>query len=109
MYNIPKRNKNVIFLSSSQAGELISNDSNKPMVIMDYNEGKAGVHQLNEEYTRGWKTVRWPLIVLFNILEVGNLPYLRFDEARQSPTVMQSILKNLILNLSSVYAKRRHR
>ena len=51
-----------------------SHGSNMLVMIMDYNDGKAGVDQLDEnveKVTCRRKAVRWPLNVLFNILGVG--------------------------------------
>jgi hypothetical protein len=70
---IPKRNKNVILLSSSHCSNATV-EGNKPALILDYNYGKKGVDQFDqniEEFTCRRKTVRWPLLLFFNMLDVA--------------------------------------
>ena len=71
---IPKRNKNVVLLSSSHSGcEIVTSHNNKPQMILDYNFGKKGVDQFDqniEEYTCRRKTVRWPLLLFFNMVDI---------------------------------------
>ena len=46
---IPKRKKVVVLLSSSHDGnEIVPANANKPRMILDYNAGKKGVDQMNE-------------------------------------------------------------
>ena len=43
-------------------------------MILDYNFGKKGVDQFDqniEEYACRRKTVRWPLLVFYNLLDVA--------------------------------------
>lgn len=72
---IPKRGKNVLMLSSSHSGNgVVPEMNNKPQLIMDYNMGKGAVDQLDEniaEFTCKRKTVRWPLLVWYNMLDVS--------------------------------------
>ena len=47
---------------------------NKPEMIAHYNFGKKGVDQLDEEveeFTCRRKTVRWPLLLFFNMLDIS--------------------------------------
>ena len=72
---IPRRRKNVVLLSSSHAGSTVFPDqANKPEMILDYNTGKKGVDQFDqniEKFTCRRKTVRWPLLLFYNILDVS--------------------------------------
>ena len=72
---IPQKNKNVIFLSSSYSGmQTVPIKANKPKLILDYNYGKKGVDQFDENvemFTCHWRTVRWPLQIFFNALDVA--------------------------------------
>ena len=72
---IPKRNKNVVLLSSSHAGNTVfPNHANKPEMILDYNIGKKGVDQFDqniEKFTCRRKTVRWPVLFFYNIIDVA--------------------------------------
>ena len=64
-----KKNKNpVLLLSSSHADNLVAtNETKKPVIILDYNKRKERVDMFNqnlEEFSRLRKTVRWPLLFL---------------------------------------------
>ena len=73
---IPKRNKVVVLLSSSHAGnEILSANANKPRVILDYNAGKKGVEQMNKNtLTVHMQTVDSSVAApgLFYILDVAS-------------------------------------
>ena len=109
---IPKKNKNVILLSSSHSGNSISpEDRNKPTMILDYNRGKAGVDQLDQnidEFTCRRKTVRWPLIVFYNILDVGCYNAYLLLKAENPNLQRKSFIKELAFQLSEKHAKLRH-
>jgi hypothetical protein len=71
----PKRNKNVLMLTSSHSQALLSTDDDrKPLIIKDYNATKGGVDTLDgnvEEFSCLRKTVRWPMIINYNIMNVA--------------------------------------
>ena len=62
-------------LSSSHSGNGVVPEMNsKPQLIMYYNVGKGAVDQLDEniaEFTCKRKTVRWPLLAWYNMLDVA--------------------------------------
>lgn len=73
---VPRRKKNVLMLSSSHSGKEVAGveHKHKPLMILDYNKGKGAVDQLDEnlaEFTCKRKTVRWPLLVWYNMLDVA--------------------------------------
>lgn len=108
---IPKKNKNVILLSSSHFEKhVLPEMDNKPEMIIDYNFGKKGVDQLDEEveeFTCRRKTVRWPLLIFFNMLDVAafNAFVLMKKEGYQGSR--KSFLKNLRKQLATESAKKR--
>lgn len=71
----PKRNKNVLLLSSQHASNAISTrDDKKPTIILDYNAGKGGVDVMDarvEDFTCRRKTRRYPLLHFFNMIDVA--------------------------------------
>ena len=72
---VPKRNRNVLLLTSSHSQGLISEDSEKkPMIIKDYNCSKGGVDTMDgniEEYSCLRKTERWPMVINYNLINVA--------------------------------------
>ena len=110
---IPKRNKNVLLLSSSHSGnEAERVDSNqKPTLIMDYNAGKGGVDQLDQnvnEYTCRRKTVRWPLIVLYNIFDVAAFDAFLLMKSDNPNLERKLFLRELCTQLVETHARIRH-
>lgn len=73
----PKRNKNVLLMSSMHMDNAISDrEDRKPVIIMDYNAGKGGVDVMDsriEDFTCKRKTNRYPLIFFFNMLDISLL------------------------------------
>ncbi|KAG1971378.1 hypothetical protein F2P79_002510 [Pimephales promelas] len=71
----PRKNKNVLLMSTLHRDAAISNkDHKKPEIILDYNKTKGGVDTLDKlvgTYTCQRKTVHWPMVVFFNMLDVS--------------------------------------
>ncbi len=109
----PKRNRLVVLLSSSHGRGVISadDDANRPQMILDYNKGKGGVDQLNEnlvEFSCVRKTVRWPLLVFFNMIDVScNNAFIHLK--RDGCTMRKKeFMRAISLQLASAFAKSRH-
>ena len=108
---IPKRNKNVILLSSSHTNDkTIPSMANKPQLILDYNFGKKGVDQLDEaieEFSCRRKTARWPLLLFFNMLDVA--AYNGFVIMKKCGFVSsrKQFLRIVSIQLAEEYAKKR--
>lgn len=72
---IPKKNKNVVLMSTLHNSKQISNrDDKKPQIILDYNSTKGAVDTLDQviaTYTCKRKTNRWPMILFYNILDTS--------------------------------------
>jgi len=74
---VPKRNRNVILLSTKHAEAKVSGDrrDKKPDIILDYNVHKGGVDNLDKvigTYSCRRMTARWPLVILHNIIDVSS-------------------------------------
>ena len=71
---VPKKNKNVILLSTTHKNMKISDRTdNKPQMLLNYNSTKGAVDTLDQainSYTCKRKTNRWPMIIFYNILDV---------------------------------------
>lgn len=71
----PKRNRNVILMSTLHKDAAVSSGSDKkPTIIHDYNKNKGGVDNLDKltaTYTCQRMTRRRPMVVFYNILDVS--------------------------------------
>ena len=90
---VPKKNKNVLVMSSAHASVDIQNerDDKKPTLIHDYNQGKGGVDLLDsciDDFSTKRKTNRYPLVVFFNILDICIFnAYLIAKECNSVPSI----------------------
>ena len=110
--HIPQKNKNVIVLSSSHSGlQTFPEKANKPKLILDYNCGKKGVDKFDENvqmFTCRRRTVRWPLLIFFNALDVAAFcAYLLFKKDGRKVS-RKVFLKNLSKQLAHSSAVVRH-
>ena len=73
--HVPKKFKNVLMLSSSDSEVRESDrEDKKPDIILRYKCTKGGVDVMDaclEEFTTRRKTCRWPLLINFNMIDVG--------------------------------------
>ncbi|XP_071745607.1 piggyBac transposable element-derived protein 4-like [Lepeophtheirus salmonis] len=71
---LPKKNKNVVLLSTlHRDGSISDRDGRKSIIIMDYNRNKGGVDNLDMvigAYSCRRRTARWPLAIFHNIIEI---------------------------------------
>ena len=74
-YQAKKNKLPVIMLSSSHFEGVVSTDeARKPEMILDYNKQKGGVDMFDknvEEFSCRRKTVRWPLLFFYNLLDTA--------------------------------------
>lgn len=72
---LPKKNKNVVLLSTLHTEADISNrEDKKPAIILEYNSNKGGVDNLDKvigTYSCRRMTARWHLVVFHNIIDVS--------------------------------------
>lgn len=84
--------------------------ANKPELIIDYNFGKKGVDQLDEaieEFSCRRKTVRWPLLLFFNMLDVAAHNGLILMKKSGSHLTRKQYLRTLSIQLAEESAKTR--
>ncbi|XP_052338608.1 piggyBac transposable element-derived protein 4-like [Oncorhynchus keta] len=71
---LPKRNKNVVLLSTlHKTAEISDREDRKQAIILDYNHNKGGVDNLEKgigTYSCRRMTDRWPLVLFPNIIDV---------------------------------------
>ena len=71
---VPKRNKNMLMMSSSHFSISITDYHKKPTVITDYNQHKGGVDTLDEnceKFSCVRKTNRWPMVINYNLINIA--------------------------------------
>jgi hypothetical protein len=73
---LPKRNKNVVLLSTLHKMPEISDcEDRKPAIILDYNHNKGGVDNLDKVIgtcSCRRMAARWPLVIFHNIIDVSS-------------------------------------
>src|SRR4029434_1510876 len=71
---VPKKRKNVILMSTLHwDGRISGLEHQKPEIIMDYNATKGRVDNIDKlvsAYSCKRRTLRWPLAILFTILDI---------------------------------------
>ena len=72
---VPKKGKNVVLMSTlHRDGRICGQEHQKPEMIMDYNATKGGVDNLDKlvtAYSCKRKTLRWPLVIFFDMLDIS--------------------------------------
>lgn len=72
---VPKKGKNVVLMSTlHRDGRICGQEHQKPEIIMDYNATKGGVDNMDKlvtGYSCKRKTLRWPLVIFFNMLDIS--------------------------------------
>lgn len=72
---VPKKNKAVVLFSSMHlTGEVEDTQAAKPEIITYYNRNKGAVDSFDKclgEYTCKRKTLRWPLALFFNAIDIA--------------------------------------
>ncbi|XP_014912949.1 piggyBac transposable element-derived protein 4-like [Poecilia latipinna] len=73
---LPKKNKNVVLMSTlHKDGDISNREDRKPNIILDYNHTKGGVDNLDKvigTYSCRRMTARWPLVIFHNIIDVSS-------------------------------------
>lgn len=72
---VPKKGKNVVLMSTlHRDGRICGQEHQKPEIIMDYNATKGGVDNMDKlvtAYSCKRRTLRWPLVIFFDILDIS--------------------------------------
>ncbi|XP_071316266.1 piggyBac transposable element-derived protein 4-like [Trachinotus anak] len=72
---VPKKGKNVVLMSTLHGdGRICDQEHHKPEIIMDYNATKGGVDNMDKlvtAYSCKRRTLRWPLVIFFDMLDIS--------------------------------------
>lgn len=112
----PKKNKNVILLSTMHNAPEIDNSTGtqrKPVIITWYNDTKCGVDtldQLSSLYSVSRKTRRWPMVIFFSLLNtvgVNAQVIVASNQHFERKIVRRRFLQELGISLVSPHMKTR--
>lgn len=73
---IPRKNKNVLLVSSMHHDDQIDETTNKPEMIMTYNATKSGVDTVDKlcsDYNCARNTRRWTMVIFYAMLNVAGI------------------------------------
>ncbi|KAM9413943.1 piggyBac transposable element-derived protein 4-like [Salvelinus alpinus] len=74
--DVPKKNKNVVLLSTlHKTAEISDREDRKQAIILDDNHNKGGMDNLDKvigTYSCRRMTARWPLVIFHNIIDVSS-------------------------------------
>ena len=95
-----KKNKNsVMLLSSCHADNFLAINEKKTVMILYYNKRKGGgdiFDESLEEFSCPRKTVRWPLLFFYNIIDAAaNNAYILLRKAGEYKLSKKAFLKKL--------------
>ena len=104
-YQAKRNKKPVVLLSSTHTNSLITADECKnQLMILDYNQRKGGVDMFDknlEEFSCRRKTVRWPLLFFYNMLDAAaNNSYILLKNMGDIPN-QKSIFDTLDISTSN--------
>ena len=108
---VPKRNKNVLMMSSSHSSISITDCHKKLNVIIDCNKHKIGVDTLDEnckEFSCLRKTDRWPMIIInYNLINVATNNAFLVMRGNGKSAKKMDFLKKLSYQLAKPYVSSR--
>lgn len=108
---VPKKNKNVLVLSSMHYDDKIDTRTNKPEMIMDYNATKGGVDcvdKLCAAYNCARNTRRWPMVIFYSLLNVTGInSYVVYSMNNDSTLRRRNFLRALSFQLVEEHIRRR--
>lgn len=87
---IPRKNKNVILLSTVHLDDAIDFETGKPDIIVDYNKTKGGVDiidQMSEAYNCARATRRWPMVLFYELLNIAGINAFRVYKLNHQTTI----------------------
>lgn len=73
---IPRKNKNVLLISSMHFSDDIDETTGKPEINIDYNKTKSGVDvvdKLSAAYNCARATCRWPMVLFYGAMNVAGI------------------------------------
>ncbi|XP_022913435.1 piggyBac transposable element-derived protein 4-like [Onthophagus taurus] len=108
----PKKNKNVLLISSGHHDDGIDENTQKPNMILDYNNTKGGVDTVDKlcaSYNCARITRRWPMVVFYALLNIAGINSIVIHKFN-NPTVTQprrTFLRNLSMALIDGHLRQR--
>lgn len=109
---LPKKNKNILLISSMHRDDVIDESCGKPEIIVDYNKSKGGVDVVDKlcaQYNCARNTRRWPMVVFYSLLNMAainsNIIYL--SNNKEIKPNRRHFLENLSAELLLDYQKQR--
>lgn len=107
----PKRNRNVLLLSTMHYDDGVDRKTGKPDIIMDYNKTKGGVDVVDkmcEAYNCARATRRWPMVIFYSALNVAGInSYIIYNSNNQTKINRRKFLENLGFQLLDPHIRRR--
>ena len=99
-YRAKRNKKPVVLLSSTHTNSSVTADEcKKPLMILDYNQRKGGFDMFDEnlkEFSCRRKTVRWPLLFFYNMLDAAaNNSYILLKKSGRYSKSKKAFLKHL--------------
>jgi len=90
---VPKKNKNVIMISTMFHNKAVDTSTHKPEMIMFYNKTKGGVDGLDRKcsvFSSKKRSLRWPMTIFFRIVDIAGInSHLLFLYFRENPLVLR--------------------
>ncbi|KAJ8929413.1 hypothetical protein NQ314_017899, partial [Rhamnusium bicolor] len=110
--HIPKKNKNVLLISTSHGDDKIVPQTSKPEIIIDYNHTKCGVDvidQLCSNYNCARPTRRWQMTVFYSLLNISgiNSQTIYTSNNTNRKVMKRHFLENLAFSLIDGHLTRR--
>ena len=105
-YQAKRNKKPVVLLSSTNTNSLVTADEcKKPLMILDYNQRKGGIDMFDknlQEFLCHRKTVRWPLLFFYNMLDAAaNNLYILLKKSGRYSKSKKSIFETLYISTSN--------
>ena len=105
-YQAKRNKKPVVLLSSTHTNSSVTADEcKKPLMILDYNQRKGGVDMFDEnleEFSCRRKTVKWPLLFFYNMLDAAaNNSYILLKKSGRYSKSKKAFLKHLTFQLAT--------
>lgn len=109
---VPKKGKNVLLISTMHDNANIDPKTNKPNIIITYNSTKGGVDTVDKlcaTYNCARGTNRWPMVILYSLMNVSGInAFIIYTENNSnSKMVRKKFLETLSFDLLEEQLKRR--
>lgn len=105
-----KKNKAVVLLSTMHDDDKLDSKTEKPDIVMFYNSTKGGidcVDQMCGNYSVSKRTRRWPLVIFFQLLNIGGLNANILYNTLHPSQKRRIFMKNLSLSLMKPHLESR--